>query len=106
MKVYRMQKANGIGAYQNGNAFDWGGNHHNPDTGHPDPLEDGVKLIDSSYRCGFTSLKKLKEWFTLDERINMKAVGIEVVVLEVPEHEIYEGNKQCMFKWRPEYARE
>lgn len=52
---------------------------------HPTPIYDGIDIISNNHLFGFSSRAQLRKWFSLDERISLKAHGFSLFRVEVSE---------------------
>ncbi len=107
MKVFRLEK-NGVGPYRYRTLYEVEPNsrlehllnrlcesHSNNDI-HPTWWCDGLKNLDSQ-RFAFSSLEKLRDWFSgFLERL--AKVGFEIVEYEVSDYKTGASGKQITFK--------
>jgi len=92
MLVIRYEDAHGFGPYTNAN-LGFRLSHAN----RPLPVDEGLGLISSATRSGFTSLDQLNRWFSARDQRRMEDLGFLRVEYEVPHTEVVYSNNQALF---------
>jgi len=64
---------------------------------HPNPLDDGIRDFDDDEFCGFSSLGKLKRWFTLKDLTEFAKSGSVYFAIYKSLY-VRHGSKQVVFK--------
>ena len=97
MFIYRIETDDGIGCYRFMNDFPFLQEHNEDIEHHPTPYNDTgiLRGMEEGEICGFTSLTKLKKWFTLQEIKLLRADGFTIKKVEVINITAY-GEKQVL----------
>lgn len=104
MKVYRVETVWGKGPYTGPvSHYEWAtDSRHQSVYSHPNIQNDGIEMdhrYSKDYHCGFSSIKKMKQWFTKKEMTLLYSLGFKISMYNVSKQDIIEGRskKQLMF---------
>lgn len=116
MKIWRIETFDGVGPYHAdlelrvhledlaapSFMFDDPDLHPHPifDGFNPDGLDTWEYRVPQEYHFGFITEESLRSWFFSEETDaeRLEALGLWVVVYEVDEAHVWEGNRQAMFR--------
>ncbi|WNT44442.1 hypothetical protein SEA_NICKY22_51 [Microbacterium phage Nicky22] len=111
MNVFRVEHADGRGAYQG--RWDWDRNdepayirdlnssHYLPVDPHPSPYDDGINYVDDYDYFACQSPELLLAWFYRDGNEDARRLsdrGMRIVVYQVAKKHIQLGGRQCTFR--------
>jgi len=98
MIVYRIENKKGRGPYDGARDWSlWQTRDHVEPT-HPGPKDDGIDFESGVDYCGFSSFKKLRDWFESEELVRLRRLGFRVRRISVPRSKIKVGKKQVVFR--------
>lgn len=118
MKIYRVEDAQGYGAYAVFSLWksaanlakdrdlpswrrdQWVSDQWSIPDPHPAPSADGLGRIKDDEHFGFADLKTLKGWMFREpeDGMKMEKLGLLVSVYEVPKRTVRIGGRQCVFR--------
>lgn len=102
MKIYRVEKEDKTGPYL-GESSIWRNRPHYGKE-HPCVSEEFSRKISRKFfkgkkwKCGFSSIARLKRWFNSTELKRLRKLGFKVV--EVEAKKVHKGRVQLIFKGR------
>lgn len=76
--------------------------HHDDLAYHPEPSNDGIRDMQDTEWCGFSSIEALLRWFSFKDRVALEYSGLHVVKIEVPDYMVRYGKRQLVFKQSPQ----
>lgn len=105
MFVYRCENEKMIGPYRTSSTVvaDFLDEHDHDKLNHPTPTNDNFQslpLSQDDWRCGFTSIRQMSNWFSEYERKELRKLGFRFLMLEAGP-DVMIGGHQCVFKRGP-----
>ena len=92
--VYRVESRNGLGPYRDATNFNYSYICSGPSR--PVPWDDGIVFVEQHDLFGFSSVGKLKQWFSKALPL-LEKDGYRISVYKVPVVAVKRGKKQVAF---------